>query len=261
MSTMRSLVTSALRLLNVVQENETPSAADMDIALSAFNGMLDSWSAERLNIFTVNPTYFNLVPNQQSYTLGTGGDWNTPRPMQILSAQVSLNSTFEQGIIPNDWNLPYSKYTATPNTLDIPLEMLNDAQYAAINVKMTPSTFPTKIYDNGDFPLRKIYVWPVPTEVHPIILWLWAPLSNKSYLDAELNLPQGYERALKFNLAVELSAEFGKTLPEQIYTIANEAKAVIKRLNSGPQVIMGDIALVQSGTGIYNWITGFSTPN
>lgn len=260
MSTMRSLVTSALRLLNVVQENETPSAADMDIALSAFNGMLDSWSAERLNIFTVNPTYFNLVPNQQSYTLGTGGDWNTPRPMQILSAQVSLNSTFTPASSIGDFFI-FEKYETSQNTLDIPLEMLNDAQYAAINVKMTPSTFPTKIYDNGDFPLRKVYVWPVPTEVHPIILWLWAPLSNKSNLDMPLNLPQGYERALKFNLAVELSAEFGKTLPEQIYTIANEAKAVIKRLNSGPQVIMGDIALVQSGTGIYNWITGFSTPN
>ena len=68
MTTVRQLITGSLRLINVVQANENPTAADMDISIEALNGMIDSWSTERLTMFLMRQYYFQLVANQRDYT-------------------------------------------------------------------------------------------------------------------------------------------------------------------------------------------------
>lgn len=246
---MRELITGALRLINVVQVNETPSAADMDISLSAFNGMLDSWSAERLGIFSISPYFFHTTGGKQTYTLGTGGDWDIERPMQIQQATYTIN-----GDPTSTTEMTYGR-----QTLDLPMELLNDAQYSAVRMKGIESTYPTKLYDDGKNPLRTIYLWPVPQTDGIITLWLWQPLATKATLDVQLSLPKGYERALRFGLAVELSAEFGKELTDRIVQTARDAKGVLKRLNSGPQVMVNDLALAQPGTAVYNNLLAVST--
>ena len=80
MSTLRDLVTGALRLVGVVASGEAPAEDDIAITVSALSGMIDSWSNNRLMIYTVNPYVFNFT-GAQSYTLGPGGDWDTPRPI------------------------------------------------------------------------------------------------------------------------------------------------------------------------------------
>jgi len=88
MTTPRELITGALRLINVVQANENPTADDMDISFEALNAMLDSWSNEKLSIFSMNPYEFQLAANQKEYTLGPGGDWEITRPMELLMMYV-----------------------------------------------------------------------------------------------------------------------------------------------------------------------------
>ena len=88
MTTPRELITGALRLINVVQANENPTAADMDISFEALNSMLDSWSTEELSIFTMNPYEFQFAAGQKEYTLGAGGDWDTARPMELQRMYV-----------------------------------------------------------------------------------------------------------------------------------------------------------------------------
>lgn len=517
MSTMRELFTQSLSKINAVGVNEVPSPADMDLCIAAFNSMLDSWSAERLAVYTIDPYYFLLVAGQKDYKLGpaldddgnaTGADWVIPRPMQIQQAYVSYGATVQ--IIPPSstdtiwlWNfdtagdagppatyadsrlltnvitisgtpqeqtatfddsfsefgdagslvmwrtgpysvaiplplpatsaaaiasptwtfefstywqddltqptgnflvindgsnqqismsfqtgegnyavyflddngdeivhaftaqgtwtkwaveldatnnvanfyhngtqlfseswdgsmyggansampdqttqpdpfnidveiVPLAQYGSDPvqslwldemrlsksvlyganytplaapfpvpppdgpgqtiitenqQTTDIPMEILNDAQYASINVKMTPSTFPVKFYDNGNYPCRTLSMWPVPTQQNAVVLWLWEPLINKDSLDEQLAMPKGYERALMFNLAVEIAPDFGKEVPPQVMDTARLAKGVIKRLNDGQQIMVGDIALAQTGAGLFNWQIGTTVPN
>ena len=88
MTTPRELITGALRLINVVQSNESPTSDDMDISFEALNGMLDSWSNEKLSIYSMNPYIFNLRANQKEYTLGPGGDWDIERPMELQMMYV-----------------------------------------------------------------------------------------------------------------------------------------------------------------------------
>jgi len=147
------------------------------------------------------------------------------------------------------------------NIVEIPVEKLTEDQYSAIALKNIVSQFPYKFYDNGDYPTRTISVWPIPDRCHKVRLWLWQPLINAADLDTDIVFPKGYERALRFALAVELAAEFGKTVPDNVARIAKMSKAVVKRLNSVPQVMVGDIAIASNGRKLFNYILGDTIPN
>lgn len=234
-TSVRELITGALRLINVIQANETPSEDDMSVALSAFDAMIQSWSNDSLMIYSINPYLFNTVGGQQNYTMGPGGDWNIDRPMEIKQAYVVWNTGAQ--------------------AVDLPIILCNDAQFASIAVKSTPSTFPFALYDNGNYPLKTITVWPIPTVPTPIRFWLHQPLVDFSNLDAQVQYPPGYERAFRFNLACEVAVEWGKEVSEMVMHTAGESKKEIAKLNAVPQYMSGDGAMGQERQR-WNWITG-----
>jgi hypothetical protein len=241
MSTVRKLITGAMRLINVVQANENPSADDMDIAVQALDAMTDSWSNDSYMIYTMNPYNFLTSPGVQQYTLGPGGDWNTTRPMAINQAYVHYLGAGSQPV-------------------DMPIVLANDAQWASIAVKSIQTTFPTVLYDNGNYPLRTINLWPIPNMEQTITLWLWQPLLDLSDLDGEVTFPPGYERAFRFCLAVELAPEFGKEVSPTVAATAVRAKAELKSLNAVTQYQNFDQSLQSKQRNQFNWITGNMVP-
>lgn len=241
MTTVRKLVTGAMRLINVVQANEAPTADDMDIAIQSLDGMVDSWSNDSYMIYTKNPYNFPTTAGQQTYTLGPGGDWDTVRPMSINQAYVHYESSGSQPV-------------------DMPITIANDAQWASIAVKSVSTTFPTVMYDNGDYPLRTIYLWPIPNNTQQITLWLWQPLLTLDNLDAEVQFPPGYERALRYCLACEIAPEFGKEVPANVVATAIRAKAEIKSMNAVTQYQNFDPSLGSGQRAQFNWILGNFLP-
>ena len=240
MTTPRELITGALRLINVIQANESPTANDVDISFTSLNNMLDSWSNEALSIYTMNPYVFTFQVNKKEYTLGVGGDWDTDRPMELQRMYVI--------------------YDNGSQLVEIPIRAQTEDQFGAIGVKNFTSTFPFKYYDNGDFPLRTITVWPIPNTAKFVKLWLWQPLINVVDLDTPIVFPQGYERALRFALAVEVATEFGKDVPENVRSIARMSKGVVKRINSKKIILKGDIALAPEDRKTFNYVTGDTIP-
>ena len=102
MSTMRSIITAALRRLGANSANAVPTAEDTDVCLQAMNALIDSLSNDLLNIHTITPIRFLLTPLQQTYTLGpradvngdaTGADWVVERPMRIETAVLMVYPT------------------------------------------------------------------------------------------------------------------------------------------------------------------------
>ena len=118
-----------------------------------------------------------------------------------------------------------------------------------------------KWYDTGDYPLRTVIVWPIPTQPNMVVAWLWQPLIDAKDLDTDMVFPKGYERALRYSLAIELAPEFGKSVDPNVTKIAGAAKSVVRRLNSVPQILRGDIELANKKAGIFNWITGDTVNN
>ena len=82
-TTANDQINGALRLLGVLAEGETPSAATSQDALVALNQMIDSWSTERLAVFSTQDQIFSWPPNAISRTLGPTGNFVGERPILI----------------------------------------------------------------------------------------------------------------------------------------------------------------------------------
>lgn len=242
--TGQDLIASALRLIGVLASGETASAAEAADGLVILNQMIDSWNAERLSVFHILPNgrstdtnTFALVPSQQDYTMGTGGNFNVARPAKIERASI--------------------EYLANPaQPLELPLEILDYAGWQAIPLKVTTSNIPRYVYIDNAFPLRNLRFWPVPSEVHNAILYYWNALTQFTALITDLTFPPGYLKALRYNLAVDLAPEYGRSVPIEVAVQATQSKAKIKSMNLPRPIMVVDDALREGGAaGQYDWRT------
>ncbi len=236
MPTAQNIIDSALRLCNIQASGEiTPPAMSAD-ALVTFNDMLDAWSAERLMVPSVVPQTFPLVPGQQSYKMGPGGDFNVPRPPSIERASIVNLSNPSQ-------------------PLELSISYLTEAQWQAIPVKNIQSSLPLNVWDDQGFPLRTLYYWTIPSVNVNTILYTWEPITQPVTLATALAFPPGYSKAVRYNLAVDLCAEYGKPVDPSVAAIAATSLMAVKRINSPLAELRCDPALLYSGPGTYNWLT------
>lgn len=230
------LISGALRLVGVGASGEVPSANESQDALNALNAMIDSWSNEQLMIPNKVREVFPFVGSQGSYTMGSSGNFNTTRPMKIETAILQLSNQ-------------------VPVT-EIPMYIMTKDQWAGILVKQLTSNLPLYLYAEGTFPLDTINVWPVPVDnTNSLVLYSWKPLTQLASTSVSTSLPPGYDRALRFNLAIELASEYGREVPMNVTALAMESKSVLKRMNTKPQYLQVDDAL-KAKPAVWNWRIG-----
>lgn len=205
--TAGDLIRAAGRLI-AWHPGQSGNADEMSAALAALNGMLDAWNAQRLAVYSVRRDTFPLQTGKQSYTIGTGGDLNTERPARIERANVIL-----------------------PDGLHRPLELVLATDWAALRLPNLTSTFPTRLYYDRGAPLGTIWLWPTPTQANQIELFTWQKLPRFSALTDPAQLPEGYEEAVRYNLALRLAHELRVPIPEFVVHQARESMATIKRMN------------------------------
>lgn len=215
--TAGELINAALRKCSgLLAEGETPSAETSADALSALNTMLDSWSAESLSVYSTQDQVFTWPASTISRTLGPSGDLVGTRPIQVLD----------------------SSYFKDPGSnVSYGLRIINQQQYNAIAWKVATSTFPQLMWINMDMPDISIYLYPVPTrdlEFHFVSV---TELAEPTVLATSIVMPQGYKRALIYNLACELAPEFGLEAPPTVQRIAIASKRVLKRINASDDVM------------------------
>ncbi len=235
MSTTRDLITAAARLINVVDATESLTDEDAQAFERALNGMIDSWSNNRLMIHGIKQYVHTLTPSNPSFTIGPGGDLDVVRPLAI----EQMNARFGVGSA----------------QVDLPMQPLTDAQYATIPMKNLGNLYPRRYYDDRAYPLRTVTLYPVPGTLS-VVVWLREPLLTYATLDDVISLPPGYERAFRFNLAVEIAPEFGKEVGEPIASIASAAKLELERLNSVPRYLTGDGAMSRYNNRYFPILTG-----
>src|SRR5512147_1496952 len=90
--TAATLIKSSLRVIGAFAPGETPPNHEIQDGLQAMKSMLRSWSARNLRLyFTTQESH--ALTGAAFYTIGTGGDWNTVRPVSIRSAYVRDSTT------------------------------------------------------------------------------------------------------------------------------------------------------------------------
>jgi hypothetical protein len=216
MATAGDQINGALRLLGVLAEGETPSSEMADDALMALNQMIDSWSAERLSIFSTQDQILTWPASTQSRTLGPTGTLVGNRPI----------------------TLDDSTYFRDPTTgISYGLKIVNQQQYNGIAVKTVTSTYPQIIFINDTYPDAEISVYPVPTRALEFHFVSVEPLTQSAVLASDLLIPPGYLRAFRYNLACEIASEYGIEPTPTIQRVAMVSKRTIKR-NNNPNDVM-----------------------
>ncbi len=228
-NTVRKLIRRAMMLGNIVAVNETPNGAEIADALDTLNDMIDSWATERLMVFAIRREVLALTPALQTHTLGAGGSLNLARPSRIEHAGIIVSSS------------------------ELPIRLLTVNEWATISIKSTTG-IPNGFWDDGAFPLRNLAMWPIPDQAYSLALYVWSVMAQFATVDEEIAFAPGYGKALRYNLAVELAAEYGKDISPAVVANAIASKAAIKSFNSVSPVMDIDSAIV--GSSRYDIRTG-----
>ena len=215
-------INRALRLLGILAEGETASAATSQDALVALNQMIDSWNTERLSVFCTQDQIFSWPSGEIKRTLGPTGDFVGNRPIQLDDAT----------------------YYKAPSGVSYGIKFINQDQYNGIAVKTSTSTFPQVIFVNNTFPDVEMYVYPRPTQVLEWHFVSVQELTQLATLSTELHFPPGYMRAFAYNLAMEIAPEFGVEPSPQVQRIAMTGKRNLKRINNPCDVMSLPYAVV-----------------
>jgi hypothetical protein len=216
-------INRSLRLLGILAEGETPSAAMSQDALIALNQMIDSWSIERLAVFCTQDQVFTWPAGEYIRTLGPSGNFIGLRPVMLDDAT----------------------YFRDPGTnVSFGIKFINQQQYNGIAVKTVTSTYPQVCFVNMGFPDITMSIYPRPTrdlEWHFVSV---QELTQPATLATDLHFPPGYMRAFTYNLAMEFAPEFGVEPSPQVSRISMTSKRNLKRINNPDDVMSMPYAIV-----------------
>jgi hypothetical protein len=211
-TTVLSLIIDSMQDAGIIAADEVPTNTEAQKCFRLLNRMLDTWSTENLMIYNNVQEVFSLAAGQQTYTIGTGGDFNTSRPVNI--------------------NQAYMRGPDGDNSTDLRIAVWTYDEYANIISKEVTSSIALGIYYNSGYPLSEITLWPVVTDsTWELVLWSWKVLSSFTALTDTVSFPPGYENAIESNLAATICAAFQRPISPDLAVWATQSKAQLKRIN------------------------------
>jgi hypothetical protein len=216
-------INRSLRILGILAEGETPSAAMSQDALTALNQMIESWSVERLSVYNTIDQIFTWPAGILTRSVGPTGNFIGVRPVLVDDAT----------------------YFRDPSTnVSFGIKFINQQQYAGIAVKTVSSTYPQVCWINMEYPNITMTVYPRPTRDLEWHIVSGQELSQPATLATVLTFPPGYLRAFTYALAMEFAPEFGVEPSPQVTRIAMTSKRDLKRINNPDDVMSIPYAIV-----------------
>jgi hypothetical protein len=233
--TPRQLITDVLLDLGVYGTAEAVEADHITRGLRKLNNLLDSLSLNRLWLRHVEVVEKALAAGTASYTLGTGGSINTPRPsLPFEGAGLVLDDTVDDPI-------------------EKPIRIYSDDEWRAIRIKTQTSDLVQGIYpdyqfdytalDPNSLTLMTVYVGPIPTGSDSRLRLYLAGNAVPRFSDlpgSVYHAPLGYERALHYLLARELAPVHHVPLPPLMEALAAQALEAVEDSNHREHLLRAD---------------------
>ena len=204
MGTARNIITKAMQKAGILTRNEVPASDEANDALDALNDLLASWSNDSLLITARVTENFTLSAGVGVYTIGVGQAFNTIRPIKIIESHI------------NSGTISYDSMYLCP-----------DEVYQDLDLKTQQGIPDTLNYTNA-YPYGTINLYPYPSSGYVLSLTSEKELSQFT-LDETVNLPAGWNRALIYNLAIELCPEYGQQIDPMTLKIANQSKGLLSK--------------------------------
>jgi len=203
MPTVSELIHSSMRLIGAIAAGETLETTELNDALVTLNQMLASWNTEGASLVARKRLTVSVS--------GTNGPFSlSERPVRIESASVASGG------------------------IDSQLDIVDSAGWEATPEKQAQTVYVRKLYCDYGYPTAAVYIAPIPRLAGQLEMWIYVTMTQFASLTTIIDLPPGYEIALRYNLAIALLPEYPRSevdpsLPAQ----AQNYKASIVQLNAG----------------------------
>lgn len=176
------IITDALVELGVISDDQIPSTTKLDRGFRKLNQIVSRLSKKQnLTIPALTREEFSISASQASYTIGSGGDFDTARPLSVYSAQHKGSE---------------GSYST--------IQVLYDEQDYADIVSKAVQGIPERVYYLASYPLGKLLFDYKPSTTSTIALTSYKPLTAFADTSAEWDLDDAYLTYFTFQLAAEL---------------------------------------------------------
>jgi hypothetical protein len=151
-------------------------------------------------------------PQQISYTIP--GDFKIPRPLRVQQS--------------------FTRITTQASGLDYQINVIDEDTYKSIGYKGIAAPWPIVMWYNPTYPLGTLSFYQNPSQAGELHLFTDQILQSFTDLTEEVEMPQGYARAIKRALGRELAPEYGAIWTPQMERLYAESYNLIRALNRDP---------------------------
>lgn len=189
-----------------------PTSDEDTYALEALNNMISLWGTEFLVPYRVREN-FDLTIGTRNYTIGSGGAFDTVRPMRIDSIILRDSDDY-----------------------DYPITLISGQEWNNIRYK-DRSGRPTKVYYKTEYPLGIIRFNRKTDVVYTALFCFWKNFTEFANITTAVTLPNEYKRALIYNLAVELAEDNSIDIPSSVLRSAANSRILLSRLIAANKIV------------------------
>lgn len=187
-----TIISSALRKLQVIELGSTPDANTITNAAQALNVMIKTWQTQGIKLWTIGEIVLPLVATKRTYTIGPASDLVANKPLKVIQA-------WAQNI------------SVTPN-IRTPLQILSRQEYNILGSPDSPGMINSVWYEPGaTIGTLTTYLNPDTATATNYVIYL---VTQRAMTDVTLSsdipdFPNEWTQALIWGLADELSLEYG----------------------------------------------------
>jgi hypothetical protein len=238
----RDLLYIAFREAHILKRPQAVNSdSELQDGLIFLNQQVNYWAARDCYAWTTTFSVYTLTPGHQPHLMGPNvpaPDFATagPRPIDIKSAALILTGT---------------------QPVDVPMNVRDNAWWAAQQAKNVRSSTPTDVYYEADYPNGQLWFWPIPTYPYGVRLQSTVQLQQFATLDDPFIAPQAYQSALTLTLAEELVDVWEVPMPVNLARRAIKARDALQSNNDlAPRIATADWGTSSKPAGDFNYETG-----
>ncbi len=210
MATVSTILDRTMRILGVLEAGATATADEVTYGLLALNSMLMGWAATEFGLYVPANVSHSVPPGTGSLTIGSGADIDTTRPRKIFDSYIR-DSAGQDHVLP----------------------VKSLEEYGRIGDKDRTGR-PRAIYPRKGYADWTIYFDRVTDATYTLKLELLQAFTSYTAGSDDLALPEEYEEAITYNLAIRLAPEFGAPIPGEVGSIARKSFDIIRNNNAQP---------------------------
>ena len=203
MATAGDLISAAFTKISIA----TPTTAQNASALVTLNDLISILGADLIPPYITSYSH-SLTIGDYDYTIGSGGNFDTVRPLKIEGCYLKDSSGYDRVISilsKKDYNRMYNKDATAP---------------------------PSGLYYSPEYPLGKILFDSAPEQAYDAYFDLWVNFTEFATSATTVTLPDEYKAFLIYNLAVSLAEDWGRDVSKTLYAMTQESKRIIESLNA-----------------------------